>query len=93
MVVGGKAVVDWEIVDVVVDGHGASVVELLEVVGPVPVVGGVVVLDDVVLPGGVVVVVGAVVVVVPGGGALGHPRELAIDANSGAAPGKLAYAT
>jgi hypothetical protein len=86
-------VVDWGIVEVVVDGHETSVVEVLDVVGPVPVVGGVLVLDVVVLAGGVVVVVGAAVVVVPGGGVVGHPSELAIDANSGPAPGKLANAT
>jgi hypothetical protein len=82
-------VVDCGIVEV--DRHETSVVEVLDVVGPVPVVGGVVI-DVVVLAGGVVVV-GAAVVVVPGGGAVGHPSELAIDANSGAAPGNLANAT
>lgn len=94
MVVGGK-MVELEVDGaMVVDWHCTSVVELLDVVGPVPVVGGVAVLDVVVLAGGCVVVgVGAVVVVVPGGGALGHPKELAIDANSGAAPGRLAKAT
>ncbi len=92
MVVGGEMVVlvDWEWVEVVVDEQGTSVVELelVELVGPVPVV--VVVVDDdvVVLPGRSVVVVAAVVVVVPGGRALGHPNELATDANTVPTPGK-----
>ena len=90
---GGKIVdvVDWEMVEVVVDGQGTSVVEL---VGPVPVVGGVV--EDevagksvVVVPGATVVVVAAVVVVVPDGGPVGHPNDLASDANTVPAPGKL----
>jgi hypothetical protein len=95
MVVGGTKVEDVVDGDVVVDGHGASVVELLEDVGPVIVVGGVVVNVVLVLPGGsvtVVVVVAVVVVVVPVGGTVGHPSEPAIDANSGAAPGRLANA-
>ena len=98
MVVGGEMVVlvDWDMVEVVVDAQGTSVVEL---VGPVPVVGGMdeEVLDGknvVVVPGVmVVVVVDEVVVVVPGGGTtLGHPSDSATDANTVPAPGKPANA-
>ena len=98
MVVGGNrvdVVVDRDRVEVVVDGQGTSVVEL---VGPVPVVGGGKddeVLDGnsvVVVPGVTVVVVAAVVVVVPDGGAPGQPSELATDPRRAPAPGKPANA-
>jgi hypothetical protein len=82
--------VDWERVELVVDEQGTSVVEveLVELVGPVPVVEVVVDDDVVVLPGRSVVVVATVVVVVPGGGAPGHPNEPATDANTVPTPGK-----
>ena len=82
-------VVDWEVVEVVVDEHGTSVVEL---VGPVPVVGVVPGKSVVVVPGPTVVVVAAVVVVVPGG-TPAQPSELATDAKIALAPGKPAKVT
>jgi hypothetical protein len=79
---------DWDMVELVVDEQGTSVVGLVEVVGPVPVVGGVVD-DDVVLPGKSVVVV-AVVVVVPDGGIVEHPNTPASDPSTAPAPGRPA---
>lgn len=81
-------------VDDVVVGQGGSAVELVELVGPVPVVGGMVV-RSVVLPGkivvvvgGTTVVVGSAVVVVPVG-TVEHPRELARDPSTVPTPANL----